>query len=493
VERIEEEKCDSNHACFDLGPSFSFLAGTPQPRGDHLGNSGLCSRQAEHERLEAMDGTGPDSIDQDGPVRGSLWHNRDFVLLWSGQAVSTLGAQISSIAYVLLALAMTGSAAKAGLLAALASVASLAMRLPAGVLADTRSRLAILVYADIGRAAVLITVPVAGLTGKLSFGHIVIVAVADAALGAFFEPAEAAALRHIVAVEQLQEAVARNQSRAYIATLLGPTIGGVLFGVGRTLPFLVDAVSYLLSALSFSLIRQPLNPPTVRPERPGRPGQFRRSLAGGLAWVWHQRFVRSSVLWLAGVMFVFQSIGLVSVVLAKKHGAGPTELGALFSITSAGGLAGALAAPRLTARFAPRTLIVAFGWLTALVTPLMCVAQSAYLIGAIGAAAFFLGPAASAAILGHVLIHGPEEIQGRANAAISLITKAGLPIGPLCAGLMLQWLGPITTVVVYSSLLMLLAVGSTRSRGIRSASASVPMKVKIGCGRRGACRGRLSA
>ncbi|WP_432995272.1 MFS transporter [Dactylosporangium sp. CA-233914] len=417
----------------------------------------------------AMDGTEAGSADRVGSVRGSLWRNRAFVLLWSGQTVSSLGAQISSIAYVLLALALTGSAADAGWIAGLAGFTSFALRLPAGVLADTRSRLAIVVSADIGRSVALISLPIASLTHELSFGHLAVVAVLDAGLGTFFEPAEAAALRHIAPVEQLQEAAARNQSRIYIATLLGPTFGGMLFGLGRTLPFLVDAVSYAVSALSLALIRQPLNPPTGRRERTSGVRPVRASPAGGLVWVWRQRFVRGAVLWLAGVMFVFQSIGLVSVVLAKDHGAGPTELGALFSITSAGGLAGALAAPRLTARFAARTVIIAFGWCAALVTPLLCVARSPYLIGAVGAAVFFLGPAANAAIVGHVLIHAPERLQGRVNAAIGLITGAALPAGPLFAGLLLQRAGPVDTITLYTSFLILLAIGATCGRGIRTA------------------------
>ena len=101
----------------------------------------------------------------------------------------------------------------------------------------------------------------------------------------------------------------------------------------------------------------------------------------------------------------------------------------------------------------------------------MCVAHSAYVIGAIGAAAFFFGPAAGAAILGHVLTHGPEDIQGRANSAISLLTNAALPVGPLSAGLLLQWTGPIATVLLYSALLVLLAGGATISRGIRAVDA----------------------
>nr|BFE57125.1 MFS transporter [Dactylosporangium thailandense] len=387
----------------------------------------------------------------------NLRRNQAFVLLWTGQAVSALGSQVSSVGYVLLALALTGSAAQAGLVAALAGIASLALRLPAGVLADTRSRRAIVVGADAGRAAALLTVPIAGLTNTLSLWHLATVAVLDAALGACFEPAEAAALRHVVPVEQLPEAAARNQSRGFVATLLGPALGGLLFGLGRTLPFLVDAVSYALSALSLALIRGPLNPPARRPGGIAGTGRG-AAVAGGLVWVWRQRFVRGAVLWLAGVMLVFQSIGLVSVVLARLHGAGPAEIGALFSIASAGGLAGALVAPRLTARFGPRSLMVAFGWCAALVTPLLCAARSPYLIGAVGAVVFFLGPAAHAGIIGHVLVHAPERLQGRVHAAVGLIAGAASPAGPLLAGVLLQWAGPVGTVAVYSALLLLLAV-----------------------------------
>ncbi len=161
-----------------------------------------------------------------------------------------------------------------------------------------------------------------------------------------------------------------------------------------------------------------------------------------------------------------QSIGLVCVLLAERHGAGPAATGLLFSITSTGGLVGALAAPRLVARFQPRTLITAFGWVAALVTPLLAVAHSAYLIGVIGALVFFLGPTANAAIIGYILTRAEPALQGRVSAAVHFLGGSLLPIAPALAGVLVQWLDAVPTVLLYSSALLALAIFATAARNL---------------------------
>jgi MFS family permease len=84
-----------------------------------------------------------------------LWRNRDFLLLWSGQAISTVGTRISSLAYPLLVLAVTGSPAQAGLVGFAQTLPFLVWYLPAGALVDRWNRKWVMLVADAGRAAAL--------------------------------------------------------------------------------------------------------------------------------------------------------------------------------------------------------------------------------------------------------------------------------------------------------------------------------------------------
>lgn len=398
------------------------------------------------------------------PIR-PLSQNRDFVILWVSQSISALGSAVSSISFVLLTLALTGSAAHAGAVASIAAITTVVCRLPAGSLADRYDRRLLMIAADLGRALALSSLVIAGIVDQITFVHLAAVVATEAALSSCFQPAETAALRFVVARTQVPQAAARNESRTQLATLVGPALGGILFSAGRMVPFLVDALSYLVSAVGLALIRRPLQSNTGDRAR----HRSRGFVNAGLRWLWQEQFARSAVLWFAGVTFVFQSIGLVCVLLAERHGAGPAATGLLFSITSTGGLVGALAAPRLVARFQPRTLIMWFGWVAALVTPLLAVAHSAHLIGVIGALVFFLGPAANAAIIGYILTRAEPALQGRVSAAVHLLGGSLLPIAPALAGVLVRWLDAVPTVLLYSSALLALAIfaTATRSLGVR--------------------------
>jgi MFS family permease len=90
-----------------------------------------------------------------------LRHNRDFLWLWSGQAVSVLGSQISAVAYPLLVLAMTGPAAKAGVAGFAAGLPYLLFPLLAGAVADRWNRKRIMICCDTLRLAALASIAAA--------------------------------------------------------------------------------------------------------------------------------------------------------------------------------------------------------------------------------------------------------------------------------------------------------------------------------------------
>jgi MFS family permease len=157
-----------------------------------------------------------------------LWRNRDFLLLWTGQVVSTIGTRVSGLAYPLVVLAITGSAAQAGLVAAAQTAPFLIWFLPAGALVDRWPRKRIMLAADAGRAVALASVAVAVLLGRIMIGYLIVVAFAEGTLYVFFLLAETAALPYVVPKPQLPTAVAQNRGRTCIGTgtYVKPVLGG---------------------------------------------------------------------------------------------------------------------------------------------------------------------------------------------------------------------------------------------------------------------------
>jgi MFS family permease len=191
--------------------------------------------------------SGADAADVSANTRGpaeatpagrlpSLWRNHDFMLLWSGQLISSIGSQISLLSFPLLILAMTHSPAQAGIVGALRSLPFAILCLPAGALVDRWDRKKVMLLCDTGRAIALGSIPLALWLGRLSIIQLCLVALVEGTLMAFFSLADAACLPHVVPKEQLPAATAQNQAIDSISWTLGPFLGGLLYGLGRSIP-----------------------------------------------------------------------------------------------------------------------------------------------------------------------------------------------------------------------------------------------------------------
>src|ERR1043165_4947711 len=186
-----------------------------------------------------------------------LFRNRNYNLLWSSQVISELGQEISFIAFPLLILATSGSPVEMGIVAAATMAAQMVATIPGGMLADSWDRKKIMLVCEGVRAFALGSLAAYLLFVGYSFTVLLIVAIVEGAFSAMFEPAEDAALPLAVPRSQLSNAVARNEARTYLAGLIGPAVGGFLFSVSRAVPFLVDAISYLVSFVTLLFLRLP--------------------------------------------------------------------------------------------------------------------------------------------------------------------------------------------------------------------------------------------
>src|SRR5436190_1583301 len=180
-----------------------------------------------------------------------LRHNRDFMFLWGGQVVSTLGSMTSQVIYPLLILALTDSPTAAGMAGALRFIPYVVFSLPVGALIDRWDRKRVMICSDIGRAIAVASIPVAMLFDVLTLAQVYLVCLVEGSLFVFFNIAEVAALPRVVPRTQLPEATAYNEAGFGIAGILGPPVGTLLYqALGRAVPFVGNALSYMISFAS---------------------------------------------------------------------------------------------------------------------------------------------------------------------------------------------------------------------------------------------------
>jgi predicted MFS family arabinose efflux permease len=303
------------------------------------------------------------------------------------------------------------------------------------------------------------SIPIAAAIGGVPYALIVVVAAIDGTGFVLTYVAERGVVRQLVAPEQLGEAVTRNESRTFGAMLAGPPLGGLLFGIGRAVPFLADAASYAVSTVTKLLIRTEFQ--EVRVD--GGVGNARE----GLRWLWQRPFLRNCMLLFAGSNPIFTGLYLLVVVVAKHHGASPALVGLMLGIAAAGGLLGALLAPAFQRRLSARVALVGESWVLALSIPLLLIVHEALLIGAIVAAAELITPVTNSFVVGFRVALAPDRLQGRVQAASTLVSFSAGWLGPIVVGFLLQGAGESATILVLTGWALVLALAATGSRTLR--------------------------
>ncbi|MFI7546498.1 MFS transporter [Actinoplanes sp. NPDC049599] len=392
-----------------------------------------------------------------------LWRNREFNLLWISQSCSDVGNAISALAVPLLVLALTAAPVQAGLVGTLGLITTVLCRLPAGVLADRVDRRRIMLICDAVRLVAYLGLGVAVLRGQATLTLIVGVVLIGAAANAFFGTAEHSSLRTIVRPGQLPDAVARNEARSYATSLAGPPLGGLLFGMGRALPFLGDAVTFLASFAGVWLIRRPLQEP-----RDTERGGHAAALAEGFRFVFGNPFLRAVLLVAAPLNLAIHGIIFTIIVTLQRDEVPPALIGGVETVVAVGGLLGALAAPALLRRWPLPALIRGICWTAALL-----MSASAVLIHSVAAAipmaiTVFLGPATNAALFGHQAAITPDRLQGRVISVIIVVATSIAATAPLLAGVLITMWGPPVSVLVFATTMAGAAITATTSRGIRT-------------------------
>ena len=239
------------------------------------------------------------------------------------------------MAFPLLILAVTGSPAQAGFLGAMRGLAYVLFGLPAGAYVDRWDRKKVMILSDTGRALALGSIPVALALGQLTLAQLYVVTFVEGMLFIFFGLAETSCLSRIVRKEQLPAAVSLNEGTYSLSGLLGPSVGGALYGIGRALPFAADAVSYAVSAISVVFIKMEFQEERTEPQR-----HIAEEIKEGLLWLWRQPVIRFLCTVNGGVNLLYGGWTLLLISLAQRHGASSFAIGLIFATGGVGTLLG---------------------------------------------------------------------------------------------------------------------------------------------------------
>jgi len=388
-----------------------------------------------------------------------LRRNRDFVLYQSGGLLSTFGSGISGIAYPLLTLALTGSAAKTGLVGAVEFLPLVLLAAPFGVAADRFDRRRLMIAADMAGATALAVLGTAVLTGHATFWLIIVVAFVDTSAAVLYRSGSSGAMKAVVPVPQLADAASVTMARMSTVRLVAPPVGGALYDLSRGVPFLVDAVSYAFSTAALLLMKTPFQEERV----PGARTPFRE----GLSYFWSIPFLRTTIGMIAASNLVATGAPIALIILAHRQGLSALTIGLFVALQGVALLLGSTVSPLLRRRFPMRAILLSEFWM-ALIYAAFLVYPNVYVLAVCIALHAFWFPNTDSAIQAYSYMLIPDRLLGRAMAASGTLRAASAPLGPLLAGLLLAHASPQVAIAVLAAPVVIAAIIGTLSDSIRN-------------------------
>jgi MFS family permease len=386
--------------------------------------------------------------------RGGLWRHRDFLKLWSAETISVFGSQVGQLAMPLVAvLVLDASAFEVAALGVVLFLPFILFTLPAGVWVDRLPRRPILIVGDLGRAALLASVPIAYLADALTLTQLFVVAFVVGSLQVFFDVAYQSYLPSLVEREQIIDGNSKLEISRSAAQVGGPGLGGALVQA-FTAPYavLVDALSFLGSGLFLLRIRKPEERPEVADANGEKPSLW-TDLKEGLHFVLGNPNLRAQAGCTAMSNF-FANVAFATLLVfaVRVLGLSPGAIGIIFSLGAAGSLVAAVTATRISSRFGigptsigaaalfgPATLLVAAAPAGHAAIPVLVIAELLFGFSII---------VYNIVQLSYRQAICPPRLQGRMNAVMRFMVWGTIPPGGLLGGALATWIGFRETIVV---------------------------------------------
>ncbi|HKN64319.1 MAG TPA: MFS transporter [Gaiellaceae bacterium] len=367
---------------------------------------------------------------------GALWSHRDFLKLWTGQAISEFGSQVSQLAIPWVALVtLNATAFEVATLGTVEFLPFVLFTLPAGVWVDRLRRRSVLIVGDLGRAVLLSSIPVAYLAGALTLAQLYIVGFLVGIHTVFFDVAYQSYLPEIVDRDALIEGNSKLNVTSSGAQLAGPGAAGGLIALA-TAPYaiLVDAISFVVSGGFTIWIRK-------RPEEPEQPVERRHLLVElweGLRYVLRHRLLFPQAM-STGVSNFFSSV-LFSIIIVYAHrklGMSSGLIGLSFSLAAIGWMIGAAQADRLRRWLGVGGATILGASLSGPAGLFVPFAPRSFPVPFLVAGAAIMGFGAVVYNIQQVSLRQaicPPRLQGRMNASMRFLVWGTMPLGSLTGG-----------------------------------------------------------
>ena len=392
------------------------------------------------------------------PQLTGLWHHADFMRLWTGQTISAFGSLITRDALPLTAILVLGATpAQMGLFVAAASLPVLLFGLPAGVWVDRLRRKPIMVATDLLRAFLLVSIPVAALLGRLTIEQLYLVVFLTGILSVFFDVAYHSYLPALVQREQLVEGNSKLGTTSSMAEVAGPAIVGSLVQIiSAPLTILIDAISFIFSAIFVGSIRTPEPPSAPTEERQ----HIWKDAAEGFRAIWHDPLLRPLVRSAVMLNLAFGIVGpVIGLFVLNELGLSPALWGIVISMGGVSSVLGALLAGPASRRFGPGLTIIAALGLAGASTLLIPLAGGPLIVAFAFLAAAQVGDAALAIYninersLRQTVT--PDHLLGRTSATLHFLSAGVALLGALIGGILGELLGLRTTIAVGAAITIL--------------------------------------
>jgi MFS family permease len=421
----------------------------------------VAEARAETVEQGALAGPVPEGTDDDGigspdagaaaPTRvrdRSLWHDRNFLTLWGGQAFSQFGSQIQELAIPVLAvLVLEATEFQVGVLGAAGVAAFLVVGLPAGAWIDRMRKRHVMIWADAVRAVALAALPLLWWAGALQMWHLYAVALIIGIATVFFDVSYQSIIPSLVRPDQIAEANGKLQSTYELANIAGPGLGGWLVGV-LTAPIAILATvgTYVISFVALLFTRD-----SEAPREPEDRAPILHEIWEGLRFVFTEKLLRR-IVGTTGTSNFFHTLSMtmLPVFLLRELGLSPASMGVIFSLGAVGGLAGAVATPHIVRRLGEAraipissigfSVIAVFLPIAAMVPSIafpLLVAQ-----GFVGSFTVLLYNITQVTFRQRIT---PPRLLGRMNASVRFVVWGVMPIAALLSGVLATWLGVVTT------------------------------------------------
>ncbi|AKU15455.1 MFS transporter [Luteipulveratus mongoliensis] len=392
----------------------------------------------------------------------SLWRNHDYMRWWTGSLFSTVGSSISVVALPLLIIFGDGSVLDAAFVGAAERLGSLTTQLLGGALADRCSRKVILVIGALIQCGLMSGITWSALTQGVNLPLLVVLSAGLGMASGIVSAAVMPSLRRIVPRSQLAARAVQEQGLNQVAQLVGGPVAGILFGLSRWVPFVADAVSFLLAAIANLGIKADLGPD--RGDRSTRRPSMVADIRAGARIVVRDPFLRYTTGWVAVTNLVGSSVILLAIVLLKEHGATPHVIGLTNAAILSGGVIASLVTGRLIRAVSARRIFVVGNWAYVVTLAAVALTRAPWQL-AIAAGLFVFASVPTASVWeAYTATLVPDHLFGRVGATTMFAAQSLTWLGTLLAGGLAEAFGTPVAIGCFAALLVPYAVANHRTR-----------------------------